>query len=99
MPFLIRSAVRSRARRKGSSNADYGCLRRFSYSRDVIAVGGVPNPPHKASTSPRAGWNPGLRTSSLEWDQEFESVFLQRRVMSEPGRSVLASDVMPQLSI
>jgi hypothetical protein len=39
-------------------------LRRFSYSRDVIAVGGVPNPPHKASTSPRAGWNPGLRTSS-----------------------------------
>jgi hypothetical protein len=91
MPFLIRSAVRSRAQRKGSSNADYGCLRRFSYSRDVIAVGGVPNPPHKASTSPRAGWNPGLRTSSLEWDQEFESVFLPRRVSANLTSSIIAA--------
>ena len=42
MPFLVWSAS---SPAQGSSNADYGSLRQFSYSRDIIAVG-VPNPPH-----------------------------------------------------
>src|SRR5947207_7072469 len=59
MPFLIWSAVNTAEPGAGLVHADYGSLRRFSYSRDVIAVGGVPNIRRTASTSTRAARDPG----------------------------------------